>query len=386
MGRPDVGLHPVAGGGVASQARVRVEWESAVRVVVVGASGNLGTALLRRLAADPDVEVSAVSRRVPERRGPYACVRQWSAIDVGSEGAEHALTVAFAGADAVVNFAWGFQPTRRPDMLYRTGVVGSANVLAATVAAGAAHLVHTSSVGAYGPRKDLTPVSESFPVTGVNGSVYSRHKAEAETHLDHWQEQHPGELVISRLRPGFVLQRDAGSALFRNGLPGWLPGVALRLLPVLPLNRAFVIPMVHSDDVADAVARLLDRRVAGAFNLAAGRVVTRDDVADVLGAQPVNVPSAILAAAVQVSWRAQLQPLDAGWIRLAYAVPLLDSSRAQRELGWTAAHDPVEALGEAVDGMRTGRGVDSPVLRPRSTVDGVRRLARFGPISRRRES
>ena len=285
----------------------------------------------------------------------------------------------------MVNFAWGFQPTRRPDLLRRTGVVGSANVLTAAAAAGVGHVVHTSSVGAYRPRRDLTPVAETFPVTGVAGSVYSSHKVEAEDHLDQWEHQHP-EQIVSRLRPGFVLQHEAGAALFRYGLPGWLPGVALRWLPLLPLDESFVIPVIHSDDVADAVARLIHQPTAGAFNLAADRAVTRDDVADVLGARPVNLPPKVLEALVQASWRAQVQPLDAGWIRLAYAVPLLDCSRAETVLGWRATRDPVEALADAVAGMRDGSGGPSPVLRPRNAGDSVRRLLRVGPISRRAQS
>jgi UDP-glucose 4-epimerase len=353
-----------------------------MRVVIVGASGNLGTALLQRLDQDADVDVAAVSRRVPEPTGIYRTVRSWSSIDVGGPDAVARLTTAFAGADAVVNFAWGFQPTRRPDLLHRTGVVGSGHVAAAASAAGVAHLIHTSSVGAYRPRRDLHPVNEAFPVTGVDGSVYSQHKAEAESDLDQWEQQHP-EQTITRIRPGFVLQHDAGAALFRYGLPGWLPGIAMRLLPVLPLDRSFVIPVIHSDDVADAVARLIQRPTAGAFNLAADQPVTRDDVASVLSARPLNVPPTVLAAVVQASWRAQVQPLDAGWIRLAYAVPQLDCSRAKTVLGWQASRDPVHALAEAVSGMRTGSGLPSPVLRPRSVIDSVTRLLRAGPISRR---
>jgi UDP-glucose 4-epimerase len=356
-----------------------------MRVVVVGASGNLGTAFLRRMAASGEHELVGVSRRVPTRTGPYATVGAWHSIDVGDPDAVTSLTDAFRGADTVVNFAWAFQPTRRPEVLYRTGVQGSAQVVRAASAARVRHLVHTSSVGAYGPRRDLVPVNESFPVTGVPGSVYSGHKTAAEADLDRWEHEHPGSLVVTRIRPGFVLQRDAGAALFRYGLPGWLPGFALSLLPALPLDRTFVIPVIHSDDVADAVARLVDHPVPGALNLASARFVNRGDVAQVLGALPVNVPPTVLETVVAATWRAQLQPLDAGWIRLAYAVPLLDSSRAQRELGWRAEHDPVEALAEAVDGMRHGTGAGGPVLRPRSWRDGLRRLVHSGPISRRQQ-
>ncbi|MCW2529703.1 MAG: epimerase [Pseudonocardiales bacterium] len=353
-----------------------------MRVVIVGATGNLGSALARRLSAAGGHELVAVSRRRPAD-AMAASFSAWHGIDVGSIGAERTLVEAFAGAQAVVNFAWGFQPTRRPDVLERTGVTGSAQVLAAAAASGVEHLVHTSSVGAYAERQNLEPVDESFPVTGISGSVYSAHKVAAERHLDAWERENPGRLVISRLRPGFVVQRDAGAALFRYGLPGWLPGRALSLLPFLPLDRSFVIPVVHADDVADAVARLLDRRLPGPFNVAAERSVTRDELGQILHARPVGVSPGVLRSVVQATWRAQVQPLDGGWIRLAYAVPLLDSSRARSGLDWVAAHDPVEAMSEAIDGMRRGTGAGGPVLRHRQYFGELGRLVRSGPISRR---
>ena len=75
-----------------------------MRVVVVGASGNVGTAVVRRLQAAPEVtEIVGIVRHVPdaEAGGPYDGVR-WHGVDVGAANAVRTLTPAFAGADAVV--------------------------------------------------------------------------------------------------------------------------------------------------------------------------------------------------------------------------------------------------------------------------------------------
>ena len=112
--------------------------------------------------------------------------------------------------------------------------------------------------------------------------------------------------------------------------------------------------------------------------------ITADDIAAVLGARLVHVPAAVVRAAVSLSWHARLQQLDAGWIDLAYALPLMDTSRAASELGWTATRDAVSVLAETVEGMREGAHDRSPVLRPRSVPTALGRFVRRGPVSARR--
>ena len=290
-------------------------------------------AVLRRFAQDSDVDLVGVARRVPPPEEPYDRV-VWHAIDLSDPSCAARLDTVLSGVDVVVHLVWAFQPTRDPAYLHRVGVGGSARVLAAAGRAGVAHLVHMSSVGAYRPRIDSEPVDEQFPHTGMPTSVYSTHKAEAEAQLDAYESTHSDGMTISRVRPGIVLQRDAGASLSRYGLPGYLPTRLLRTLPVLPLDRAFEVPVVHSDDLADAVARIVHRRAGGAFNVAAQTPLTRADVAAVLDARPVHVPAPVLRSAVAASWRLHLQPLSPGWLDLAFVVPLQDSTRARAELDW----------------------------------------------------
>ena len=82
-----------------------------MRVVITGASGNVGTALLRRLG--PEHEVVGVCRRPPTGGPPYAGVA-WHALDLAGPDVEAALRPLMRGADAVVHLAWGFQPS--PDL------------------------------------------------------------------------------------------------------------------------------------------------------------------------------------------------------------------------------------------------------------------------------
>ncbi len=97
----------------------------------------------------------------------------------------------------------------------------------------------------------------------------------------------------------------------------------------------------------------------------------------------MHVPARVLRAGVGGVWHARLQQLDPGWIDLAYAVPLMDSGRAERELGWHPAHTGADVLAEVVQGMRTSASSASPVLRRRRVRDNVVSAFVDGPVHRR---
>jgi UDP-glucose 4-epimerase len=359
-----------------------------VRIVITGASGNVGTALLRRLSRDDgEHELVGVCRRPPSGGHPYDTA-SWTALDLAAPAVQETLRPLVRGADAVVHLAWGFQPSRDSAYLDRVGVAGTRAVIGAAQAEGVPHLVHMSSVGAYSPRPDTTPaarvgVTESWPTDGIDTLAYSVEKVAAERLLDEHEHNHPDGTTVARLRPGLIVQRDAGSALLRYGIPAYLPSGLLRHVPLLPLDRDLVVPLVHSDDVADAVVRVLQRRATGAFNLAADPPITREVIASVLRARPVHLPRQVLRTAAALTWWVQLQPLDPGWIDLAFAIPLLDSSRARQELGWTPAVDARTALAEVVAGMAETAATTSPALRPRSVTSELAALVRRGPIVKR---
>ena len=352
-----------------------------MRIVIVGASGNVGTALLRNLARRSDRgPVIGICRRPPTAERPYD-IATWRSVDVADPRAADELTALLQPDDVVVNLAWGFQPTRDTEQLERVGVGGLRAVIDAAERVGVRHLVHMSSVGAYsaGPGQRVT---EDWPTDGVPTSAYSRHKAAAERLLDGLESRRT-DLVVTRLRPGLIFQRAAGSSLLRYGLPGYVPASLIRLLPVLPLDRRLLVAVVHADDVASAIVAAIDRKAAGAFNLAAEPAIGRDDIAAALRAWPVQVPKRMIRAVVAATWTARLQRIDAGWIDLAFAAPLLDTTRAREQLAWEPVVDARSALAEAISGMAAADSAGSPVLRRRTIGGQLTELRRYGPITRR---
>src|SRR4051812_38015356 len=106
------------------------------KVVVTGASGNVGTSVLAALAAEPEVEeIVGLARRLPEVERRKV---RWERADVTASELEPLL----AGADAVIHLAWAIQPSRDEPAMERVNVLGSERVFAAVAAAAVPVLVY----------------------------------------------------------------------------------------------------------------------------------------------------------------------------------------------------------------------------------------------------
>jgi len=189
-----------------------------MRVLILGGTGLIGSAVVARLRADGH-ECTTVSRG---NRGS-SHIRQ----DVAATQRPEDWAPFLRNIDAVVNAAGILQagPGQSSAGVHVTGVRA---LYAACERLGVRRIVHLSAVGA--DREAISP--------------FSRTKGEAECALTRY------DLDWVVLRPSIVIGRAAygGSALLR-GL------AALPLLPVLP-DTGPVQP-VHLDDVVESVVRFL---------------------------------------------------------------------------------------------------------------------------------
>jgi nucleoside-diphosphate-sugar epimerase len=328
-----------------------------MRVVVIGATGNVGTSLLESLEREVQVQdIVAVARRPPGRQFARTT---FAAADIASSD----LVPILRGADAVVHLAWLIQPGRTESITYRVNVVGSERVFQAAVDAGVPALLYASSVGAYSPGPKDRLVDEHWPTEGIRTSFYARHKATVERQLDRLEREQP-QMRVVRMRPALIFKAQAATEIRRLFAGPLLPRALLRpgLIPFVPDVPRLRFQAVHSLDVGDAYRRALLSDASGAFNVAADPPIGPPELAEILRARRLKLPRAALRAAAAATFALRLQPTEPGWVDMAFAVPLLDSTRARAELGWAPAHSGTEALAELIEAMRAGTDYATPPL------------------------
>jgi len=326
-------------------------------VAVTGPTGDIGRALMRALDREP-----LVGKVIGMARSPF------DPAEAGWEKAEyrrgnildHDSVAALVGdADVVVHLAFiimgGREETRAINL------EGSRNVFEAAAGAGVDRLVYTSSVAAYGFHSDNPqPLTEDVEPRGSEGFYYSAQKAELEGAL---RESLGGTAINTYVfRPSIVAGPDAlllvEQVVEQYQLGGRLPFVqrALEgmpfLAPVLP-DPGVPFQLVHEDDVASAlVAAICGHGPPGIYNLAGAGEIRISDLASELGWFSVPVPKAAVGALADAASRVPGLPAQVSWLHAFTTPVLMDTSRAQAELGWEPRHDGLDAMRGMVTAAR----------------------------------
>jgi nucleoside-diphosphate-sugar epimerase len=164
---------------------------SALRLVVLGGSGFIGSRLVSRLVAEGHDVVIADKR--PSAVHPARCVT----CDVRDYDA---VLRAVAGRDVIINLAAEHQDNVQPISLYdEVNVEGAKLVCRAATEAKIARIVFTSSVAIYGFATE--ELREESPARPFND--YGRTKLEAERVYDAWYGEQPGRTLVV-MRPTVV--------------------------------------------------------------------------------------------------------------------------------------------------------------------------------------
>jgi nucleoside-diphosphate-sugar epimerase len=334
------------------------------RVVVIGATGHIGTYLVPRLV-DRGHEVIAVSRGT---RGPYHRSPHWDAVTK--------LTADRGAQDAAGTFGdrmAALFPDVVIDLICFTRA--SAQQLVDALRPSRPLLVHCGTIWVHGPALRV-PVTEDEPRTAYG--EYGTGKAEIEALL-HAETRaggvpsvvlHPGHIS----GPGWPVITPAG-----NLDPATWTALATSRPLALPDNGLGVLHHVHADDVAQAFELALSRPAAigGSFHVTAEQAMTQRGLAAGAARWFGREPALDF-----VSWEefTRLAGTEHAQVTREHITRSITASiaRAREVLGYAPRYSALDALQEslawlAANGQADTGGQPLPALAARSEQPPARR-------------
>jgi nucleoside-diphosphate-sugar epimerase len=315
---------------------------------VTGGSGFIGGALIERLRRE-GWEVRALARSDSAARK----VRERGAEPVtGDLGDPGALEGGSVGCDVCFHAAAKVEDWGDPTEFERLNVGGTANVIAASRAAGVRRLVHVGTEAALTAGQALVRVDERAPLRPDSPFLYSSSKARAEQLV---REANGDGLETVVVRPRFVWGKGDTTLLpaivdlVRSGRFRWIGG------------GRHLTDTTHVDNTVEGLWLGATKAPAGGvyFVTDGEPVVFRDFLERMLATQGVSVPDKSVPAGVATAaaagseraWRLLRRPGPPPLTRFAVWVSskecTLDISRARTELGY----EPVRTRDEGLAGL-----------------------------------
>jgi len=305
--------------------------------LVTGATGFLGSSLVRRLLAD-GVHLRVLTR-TPQQTSTLS--RLGAEVVIGDITDRHAVSAAVAGAEVIYHLAGRLLVPGVPPSEYRRTHVDGTRLLLDCCASLSAlrRFVHCSTTGVLGATGD-SPADEAAPVRPTN--VYEATKAEAEQAVrELWRNDFPAVIA----RPGLVY--GPGDL---HLLPFFRAVLQRRFRPI-GHQQVWLHP-IYIDDMTDALVRCAERgaAVGECFNLAGQHPVALTELAAAIaeavgvclprGYIPLAVAKGVAAFGDRLpADRRQSAPLTTDRLAFLTHSRVYDVSKARRLLGFAAATD-----------------------------------------------
>ena len=325
-----------------------------MKTLLTGATGFLGSAVLRKLVDDGQ-NVRVLVRPNGDRRNiaNVACE-----IAEGDLNDTTSLQSAVSGCDALFHVAADYRIwAPNPSELYRTNDFGTVELFRAAAKAGIERMIYTSSVATLGIHSDGTPSNEATPVSRSNMvGHYKRSKFDAETSvMGLIRNEHLPIVIVNPSTP--IGPRDVK------------PTPTGRIIVEAAGGRmpAFVdtgLNVVHVDDVAAGHIQAFRRGVIGERYILGGEDLSLRqilaEVAEIIGRKPpvISLPRGPLFPLAYLSefiarLRGGTEPmLTVDGLRMSKKRMYFSSAKAKEMLGYVT-RPPTEALRDAVDWFTT---------------------------------
>jgi dihydroflavonol-4-reductase len=306
--------------------------------LVTGATGFVGSAVLRALAAGGGGKVRALAR-ASSPRGNFHGVD--CEIVVGDMRDADSMGLAMAGVTRLYHVAADYRLwARNPNDILRANLEGTRTVMEAALAAGVERIVYTSSVATLRAGDGGRSTDETEPLAEHEAiGAYKRSKVAAERLVETMVRERGLPAIIvnpsTPIGPRDVKPTPTGRILV-EAATGKIP--------------AFVdtgLNLVHVDDVARGHLLAMERGAIGERYILGGQNVSlREMLAVIAGQVGRKAPTVALprASLYPLAWAAEAAARFTGKepfvtsdaLKMASHHMFFTSAKAERELGYTA--------------------------------------------------
>lgn len=301
------------------------------RIAVTGASGYIGTVLIRRLAERDDVSgVLAIDVREPRQDlgTKVSFVRQDVSEPFPGLFAENEV-------DTVVHLAYVLRQGRDREANRRVNVGGTRNTIEACREGGVRRIVYLSSTSVYGAHSDNPEVlTEDMPARPISGFQYSEDKLESERMLHEYASE-LDRVSVCVLRCCPIMGPNADN---------FIAGAFDKPFLVAISGANPPMQLIHEDDAARCMELAVLGNAEGLFNVGSAGAIRWDEMAAARGRRVVSLPSWLLSTATQITWTLRLQSdspaVGLNMIRYPW---FASTDKIEREMGFRARYSSREA-------------------------------------------
>ena len=311
------------------------------RIAVTGASGYVGSLLIRRLAGSEAVGgILAIDVRDPSPAfgDCVSFVRQDVSQPFPGLFAEHSI-------DTVVHLAYELRQGRDREANRRVNVDGTRHTLDACRQGGVRRVVYLSSTSVYGAHPDNPEaLSEEMPTRPVAGFQYSEDKLQSERLIASFATESP-KVTACILRCCPVMGANADNFIASAFDKPFLVAVSGTNPPM---------QLIHEDDIGRCLETAVLGDADGLYNVAGAGSMSWGEMASARGRWVFSLPAWLLYPATQLTWALRLQSdspaLGLDMIRHRW---LADTGKIEREMGFRPRFSSRDAWdAHIVDGGR----------------------------------
>jgi len=306
--------------------------QSPVTVAVTGASGYVGSRLVRALCADERVEtVLGFDLRPPDFRSDKFV---FDVVDLRDERLASRLT----GVDVVVHLAFVMDPIEDQAEMRDVNVNGSQNVFTCAAESGVGKVIYTSSATAYGAHPDnAIPLTEESPLRANLDFSYAAHKLEVEYIAREFRSDNP-EVCLTVFRPAIVFGAGVDNA--------WSRFIEA---PILLAVRDHAPPFqfVHEDDVVAALMFAVSGHLDGVYNLTPRGWLENDEAAGLIGRGRTELSERVAFSLMDRLWAGGFADAPSGILHYVMH-PWVMSGTKLAEAGFVCERSNADTFKEAL--------------------------------------